>query len=131
MCAPSLQIRYIILSFLFQCRKARRQSNLRAFTIWDLCVDLCSAAEAEGHPSIGVDGHLVNDGQPELLVKLGEGIQFLHLEHERTNGFCLSVPCGLCGAELFKLRFCFFVPLHKAVVPSGIFLLVLRRLRVF
>ena len=97
----------------------------------DFRVDLCSAAEAECHPPIGVNGHLINDGQPELLVKLGEDIQFLHLEHERTNGFCLGFPCGLRGAELLKLHFCFFVPLHKAVVPGGIFLLVLRRLRVF
>ena len=101
------------------------------FALWILYVDLCSAAEAEGHPPIGVNGHLINDGQPELLVKLGEDIQFLHLEHERTNGVCLSFPCSLRGAELLKLRFYFFVPLRKIVIPGGIFLLILRRLRVF
>lgn len=35
MCAPSLQIRYIILLFLFQCRKARRRSNLRTFSLYE------------------------------------------------------------------------------------------------
>lgn len=97
----------------------------------DFRVGLCSAAEAEAHPPIGVDGHLVNDGQPELLVKFGEDIHFLHLEHECTNGFCLGFPCGLRGAELLKLRFCFFVPLRKTVIPGGIFLLILRRLCIF
>ena len=39
--------------------------------------------------------------------------------------------CSLRGAELLKLRFYFFVPLRKTVIPGGIFLLILRRLRVF
>lgn len=29
------------------------------FALWILYVDLCSAAEAEGHPPIGVNGHLM------------------------------------------------------------------------
>ena len=35
--------------------------------------------EFEGHPSVGVNGYRVDNDQPELFVKLGEGIQFLHL----------------------------------------------------
>ena len=30
--------------------------------------------EFEGHSSVGVNGHCVNDCQPELFVKLGNGI---------------------------------------------------------
>ena len=30
--------------------------------------------EFEGHSSVGVNGHCVNSGQPELFVKLGNGI---------------------------------------------------------
>ena len=98
------------------------------FVLRGLCVDLRSAAEAEAHPPIGVDGHCVNDGQPELIVEIGESIQFLYLEHERTNGFCLGFPSTLCCTELLKLRLCLFESLYKTVVPCGIFFLVLCRL---
>ena len=30
--------------------------------------------EVEGHPSVCVDGYRIDDGQPELFVKLGNGI---------------------------------------------------------
>ena len=69
---------------------------------WGLCVNLCSALEFESHPPIGVDGHCVNDGQPELIVEIGESIQFLHLEHKCSNGFRLGFPCSFCSAELFE-----------------------------
>ena len=69
---------------------------------------LCTL-EFEGHSPVGVNGHCVNSGQPELFVKLGEGVQFLHLKHESTDSFCLGFPCRLCGAELLKLCLGFFV----------------------
>ena len=50
--------------------------------------------EFEGHPSVGVNGYRVDNDQPELFVKLGEGIQFLHLKHKRSDGFCLGFPCS-------------------------------------
>lgn len=75
-------------------------------------------------------GYRVDNGEPELFVKLGEGIQFLHLKHKRSNGFCLGFPFSLCGAELLKLCLGFFVPLHKPIVPGGVLLMVLRRLRI-
>ena len=37
--------------------------------------------EFEGHSHVGVDGYRVDNGQPELFVKLGDGVQLLHLEH--------------------------------------------------
>ena len=39
-----------------------------------LLVDLRAALEFESHPSIGVDGNRVNNGQSEFFVKFGEGI---------------------------------------------------------
>ena len=63
--------------------------------------------EFEGHPSVGVNGYRVDNDQPELFVKLGEGIQFLHLKHKCSDGFCLSFPCRLCGAELFSYALAF------------------------
>ena len=83
--------------------------------------------EFEGQPPISMDGHRVDNGQPELFVKLGEGIQFLQLEHKCSDGFCLGFPCRLCGAELFEPYLGFFVPLHKSIVPGGVLLLVLCR----
>ena len=101
--------------------------------------------EFEGHPSVGVNGYRVDNDQPELFVKLGEGIQFLHLKHcllytspsprdlfvklgegiqflhlkhKCSDGFCLSFPCRLCGAELFKLCLGFFILLRKTVVSG-------------
>ena len=65
--------------------------------------------EFEGHSSVGVNGHCVNSGQPELFVKLGEGIQFLHLKHKRSDGFCLGFPCSFCSAELFEPCLGFFI----------------------
>ena len=66
-----------------------------------------TALEFEGHSSIDMNGHCVDNGQPELFVKLGEGIQLLHLKHKCSNGFCLGFPVNLCGAELLKLCLCF------------------------
>ena len=74
--------------------------------------------EFEGHPSVGVNGYRVDNDQPELFVKLGEGIQFLHLKHKCSDSFCLSFPCRLCGAELFKLCLGFFILLRKTVVSG-------------
>ena len=74
--------------------------------------------EFEGHPSVGVNGYRVDNDQPELFVKLGEGIQFLHLKHKCSDGFCLSFPCRLCGAELLKLCLGFFILLRKTVVSG-------------
>lgn len=36
--------------------------------------NLYSALKAEGHPPIGVNGHLFYRGQPEFLIKFGESI---------------------------------------------------------
>ena len=74
--------------------------------------------EFEGHPSVGVNGYRVDNDLPELFVKLGEGIQFLHLKHKCSDGFCLSFPCRLCGAELLKLCLGFFILLRKTVVSG-------------
>lgn len=38
------------------------------FALWILYVDLCSAAEAEGHPPIGVNGHLTPGERHRCLV---------------------------------------------------------------
>ena len=95
---------------------------------WDSRLDFSAALEFECHPPIGVDGHCVNDGQPELIVEIGESIQFLHLEHKCSNGFCLGFPSTLCCTELLKLRLCLLESLYKTVVPCGIFFLVLCRL---
>ena len=78
-----------------------------------------------------MNGHCVDNGQPELFVKLGEGIQLLHLKHKCSNGFCLSFPVNLCGAELLKLCLGFFVPFHKPIVPGDVLPLVLSRLRIY
>ena len=110
--------------------KARRRLNLRALCCRELCVDFCTALKFESHPPVGVDGYGINDCQPELFVKLAEGIQLLHLKHKASDGFCLGFPCSLCGAELLKLSLCLFVPLHKPIVPGSVFFLVLRRLRI-
>ena len=110
--------------------KVRRQLNLRAFDLRSLHINLRTTLEFESHPPIGVNGYCIYDNQPELFIKLGEGIQFLHLEHKGSDGFCLGFPCSLCGAELLKLSLCLFVPLHKPIVPGGVFFLVLCRLRI-
>ena len=86
--------------------------------------------EFECHSPIGVDGHCVDDGQSEFFVKLVDGVQLPHLEHESSDGFCLGFPCRLCGAELLKLCLGFFVSLRKPIVPDGVILLVLRCLRI-
>ena len=83
-----------------------------------LYINFCAALEFEGHPPIGVNGHRVYDGQPELFIKLGDGVQLLHLKHKRSDGFCLGFPCRLCGAELLKLCLGFFIPLHKSIVAN-------------
>ena len=40
-----------------------------------------------------MDGHCVNSGQPELFVKLVDGVQLLHLEHNvyQMSGNQISV----------------------------------------
>ena len=81
---------------------------------------LCTL-EFEGHSSVGVNGHCVNSGQPELFVKLGEGVQFLHLKHESTDSFCLGFPCSFCSAEMFEPCLGFFIPLYKPIVPGGVY----------
>ena len=69
---------------------------------------------------IDVIGHCVNSGQPEFFVKLGEDIQFLHLKHKCSDGFCLGFPCSFCSAELFEPCLGFFIPLYKPIVPGGV-----------
>lgn len=77
-----------------------------------------------------MDSYRVDDGQPEFFIKFDEDTQFLHLKHKCSDGFCLVFPSSLCSAELFKLYFCFFVLLHKSIVPGGVLLLVLSCLRI-
>ena len=72
-----------------------------------------------------MDGHRIDHGPPEFFIKLRKRIKFLHLKHERSDGFCLRISFCLCGAELLKLLLGFFVPLNKAVVPGSVFDLVL------
>ena len=79
-----------------------------------LNLDFCAALEFEFHPSVSVGRYRVNDCQPELFVKLGENVQFLHLEHESSDGICLGFPCCLCGSELLKLCLDFSSYLRKA-----------------
>ncbi len=101
--------------------KGRRQQNLRPLCFLGLCIDHRSALEFEGHPPIGVDGYRVDNGEPELFVKLGEGIQFLHLKHKRSDGICLCLPCVLYTVQLLNPCFCLFVCFEtaKALISSG------------
>lgn len=78
-----------------------------------------------------MDGYCVNDGQPEFFVKIGESVQFLHLEHKCADGFRLGFPSSLYCTELLKLCLCLFISVYKTVVPSGVFFLALHRLRIF
>ena len=87
--------------------------------------------EFVSHSSVGVNGHCVDNGQPEFFVKLVDGVQLLHLEHESSDGFCLGFPCSFCSAELFEPCLGFLIPLYKPIVPGGVFFLVLCRLRIF
>ena len=42
-----------------------------------------------------MDGYRVDNGEPELFVKLGEGIQFLHLEQKK-----MCIRDSLWGEDL-------------------------------
>ena len=66
----------IKISLYFQLDGKRpRALNLRSFhCCWDSRLDFCAALEFECHPSVSVDSYRVNDCQPELFVKLGEGV---------------------------------------------------------
>ena len=73
------------------------------------------------HPPVGVYGHRIDNSQPELVVKFGERVQLLHLEHECANGIRLFLPCVLYAVQLLNPFFCLFVcsETAKALISSG------------
>ena len=110
------------VSGIYRLYKVIRELSIRS--------ERFTTLEFEGHSSAGVNGHCVDNGQPEFFVKLVDGVQLLHLEHESSDGFCLGFPCSFCSAELFEPCLGFFIPLYKPIVPGGVFFLVLCRLRI-
>ena len=78
--------------------------------------------EFEGHSSAGVNGHCVDNGQPEFFVKLVDGVQLLHLEHESSDGFCLGFPCSFvvrsCSSRALAFSYRSTNPLYRAAYSS-------------
>ena len=82
--------------------------------------------ELKGHPPVPVDGHSVDDREPEPVIKLGDRFCVLcQLEHKAADVLGLGFPLGLCRLELLQLGLGGFVPFCQAVVTFQIGGLVL------
>ena len=85
-----------------------------------------SRLELKGQPPVPVDGHGVDDREPEPVIKLREGFSVLRqFEHKATDVLGLGFPPGLCRLELLQLGLGGFVSLCQAVVPFHVGNLIL------
>ena len=84
--------------------------------------------ELKGQPPVPVDGHGVDDREPESIIELGDGIAVLRqLEHKTADILGFGFPLSLCRLELLQLGLGGFEPLCQAVVAFQVSGLVLRR----
>ena len=82
--------------------------------------------ELKDQPPIPMDGHGVDDREPEPVIELGDEVAVLRqLEHEAADVLGLGFPLGLCRLELLQLGLGGFVPLRQTVVTFQIGGLVL------
>ena len=66
----------------------------------------------KGQLPVPVDGHGIDDREPEPLIKLGDWYSVLRkFEHKAADVLSLSFPLGLCCLELLQLCLGGFVPL--------------------
>ena len=73
--------------------------------------------ELKGQPPIPMDGHGVNDREPEPVIELGDEVAVLRqLEHEAADVLGLGFPLGLFRLELLQLGLGGLIPGHQGVV---------------
>ena len=82
--------------------------------------------EFEGQPPIPVNGHSIDNREPESVIKLSNWIAALcQLKHKATNVLGLGFPLCLCRLELLYLGLGNFVPLYQTVVAFQVGSLIL------
>ena len=73
--------------------------------------------EFECQPPVPVDGHGVNDREPEPVIKLGDGLAvFRQFKHKAAYALGLDFPLGLFRLELLQLGLGGLIPGHQGVV---------------
>ncbi len=88
--------------------------------------------ELKGQPPVPLDGHGVDDREPEPVIKLSDRFAVLcQLEHKAADVLGLGFPLGFCRLELLQLGLGGFVPLCQAVVAFQVSGLVLCRGGIF
>ena len=67
--------------------------------------------ELKGQPPVPLDGHGVDDREPEPVIKLSDRFAVLcQLEHKAADVLGLGFPLGFCRLELLQLGLGGFVP---------------------
>ena len=102
------------VSGIYRLYKVIRELSIRS--------ERFNTLEFEGHSSVGVNGHCVDNGQPEFFLKLVDAVQLLHLEHESSDGFCLGFPCSFvvrsCSSRALAFSYRSTNPLYRAAYYS-------------